>query len=130
MASDLYFLSAEIYPFEGLRVARKNAREVAIRARCFGTADGHTCANFLRIAVAEMASPVQIEFQESHIKRFISLARNLLRPYDPSLWRHRKDLLYGGGEVTTKLLREINSGLSVVPLIYSVRFSTWSEGAI
>lgn len=32
---------------------------------------------------AKMALPVQIEFQESHIKRFISPAHNLLRPYDP-----------------------------------------------
>lgn len=32
------------------------------------------------------ASPVQIEFQEVHIKRFMSLTRNLLRPRGPSLW--------------------------------------------
>lgn len=31
---------------------------------------------------AEMALAVQIEFQESRIKRFISPAHNLLRPYD------------------------------------------------
>lgn len=37
-------------------------------------------------AAARRASLVQIEFQELHIKRFMSLTRNLLRPRGPSLW--------------------------------------------
>lgn len=72
-----------------------------------------------------MALPVQIEFQESHIKRFISPAHNLLRPYDPVstvtlrgpfVRRWRSNAL----GPRRKLAREMNNE---APLIYSTEFS-------